>query len=241
MNITRFAVDDRASRARALSQALRVARILGVWVASGLGVLAAESNSFLIPAWAFDRGNVRTFTQEYADAGPMVAYGGQSPIFVEYDLEFPATSEYAVRICFAAGDARPASLLLDGKDMGKVCRTATGSWNTSGAQWEESARLSIQAGKHTLRLQRSQDFPHVVALRFDSPVIPQDFVLNRPRARQLPKQAATPQNRPFLNEANPTALRLAIENLIGTFGPRYPRGQEFRFFRNVPGIFHWLG
>ena len=45
-----------------------------------------------IPAWAFAHGNVRIFTTEWADAKPMVAYGGTSPIFVEYDLELPATA-----------------------------------------------------------------------------------------------------------------------------------------------------
>ena len=56
-----------------------------------LGVLlllpTARTASFDIPAWAFDRGNVKVFTEQWADAEPMVAFGGRSPIVVEYDLE----------------------------------------------------------------------------------------------------------------------------------------------------------
>lgn len=197
--------------------------LLGGPVPRGAGAGQVE-----IPAWAFDRGNARTFTREYADAGPMIAFGGKSPVLVEYDIDFPASGSYDLSFRFAAGSARPVDLLLDGKRVAEVCRSATGSWNTSGAVWEKSASLYIPAGKHSLRLQRKGDFPHVLALRLDSPEIPAGWVPDRPNARKLDDPPPVTPFEPFVPEVDLTALRLAIEDLIATFGEqRYPRGAEW--------------
>jgi hypothetical protein len=199
------------------------------WLLFGLQPLAAgESNSFTIPAWAFDRGNVRTFTKEYADAGPMVAFGGQSPAVVDYDIPFPAPGTYRLSIRYAALAARPVALQVDGTNVASVCRTANGSWNTSGAKWESSAELSLTAGRHTFRLQRGVDFPHVVSLRFDSAAIPTDFVMKRPKARKLtdPPRALI-LFKPSVPEVKPEALRLAIRDLMATHGTRYSNGAGY--------------
>ena len=145
------------------------------------GVVGAAS--FDIPAWAFDRGNAATFTDTYADAGPMVAFGGQSPVVVEYDVPLPEAGRYRLEVCYAAADARLVECLIDGRPVGPVCRTATGSWNTSGAAWELSAELDLTAGTHTLRFQRNTDFPHVVGLRFGSDSLPPGYAPSRPKAR----------------------------------------------------------
>lgn len=190
------------------------------------GVMAG---SLEVPAWAFDRGNVKVFTEEWADAEPMVAFGGASPIFVEYDLELPVEAEYAISIRFAADEARPVTLRLDGKRLGYGCRSAVGSWNTSAAKWEEGAKVLISPGRHTLRLERETAFPHVVSLRFDSPAPwPAGWKLDRPKARKLPGSGAGVAQKPFSAEPNPAALRLAIDDLATVFGSRYPRAAEFR-------------
>ncbi|MEZ6080909.1 MAG: hypothetical protein R3C56_36135 [Pirellulaceae bacterium] len=131
---------------------------------------AISANSFLIPAFAFDRGNAKTFTTSWADAEPMVACSGESPVVIEYDIDFPVTAEYALSIRYAASDARPVQLFLDGKSAGMGCRTATGTWNTSGAKSESTIELTITQGKHTLKLMRVEAFPHVVSLKFESPI-----------------------------------------------------------------------
>lgn len=187
----------------------------------------SRAASFDIPAWAFDRGNVRVFTEEWADEAPMVAFGGSSPVFVEYEVEFPATGAYTVHVQYAAASARPVELLVDRKPVGSVCRAATGSWNTSGAQFEESLTLNLTAGRHTFQLQRPGDFPHLVSFRFASPAIPDGFVPSRPDARKLPKSAAGIGTRTLCLEAKPEALRLAINDLITTFGGRYLKGSEY--------------
>ena len=136
-----------------------------------LGRLRAEppaTGSFEIPAYAFDRGNAKTFIKQYADAGPMVANGGVSPNVVEYDIVFPADGGYTISIKFAAQDPRPVDLYLDEMKIATCCRTATGTWNTSSAAWEKSATVYIAPGKHTIKLQRGGAFPHLMSLKFES-------------------------------------------------------------------------
>ena len=186
-------------------------------------------NSFLIPAFAFDRGNAKTFTTSWADAEPMVAFGGDSPILIEYDIDFPVTGEYNLRIKYSAADARPVEMFLDGKSVGRCCRTATGSWNTSGAKWEQTSTLRLTKGKHTLKLSRGGAFPHVVSLQFNSPTpFPEGWQLSRPKARTLDSPPPTPAYVRYApGNIDIAALRLAIVDLMETFGPAYPRGGEY--------------
>ena len=184
------------------------------------------ASSFVIPAYAFDRGNAKTFTDQWADAEPMVANGGEIPNVVEYDVELPVAAEYRIGIRYAAHEARPVELFLDEIKLGSCCQTATGSWNTSGSAWEESARRWMAPGKHTLRLERNGPFPHLVSLRFESAeAFPKDWSLVRPKARKL-DSPMTSLRRPA-TDTKPEALRMAIEDLKNTFGSRYPRGREY--------------
>ncbi len=157
----------------------------------------------------------------------MIAFGGRSPVLVEYDIDFPASDSYRLSVRYTAAEERPVALLLDGKMAASVCCSATGSWNTSGAQWVEGANLYIPAGKHTIRLQRAGAFPHVVSLKFASAEIPDGFVLNRPHARKLSDPPPPPLFQPHVPEVKVVALRLAIRELLGRFGSRYSRGEAF--------------
>ena len=102
--------------------------LLTVGVLAGAGLLQAADLSadaaaqIEIAAYAFDRGNAKTFTSSWADAEPMVANGGQLPIVVEYDIEFPVEATYTIHIRFAAQAARPVNLFLDDKKLGTCCR-----------------------------------------------------------------------------------------------------------------------
>ena len=176
--------------------------------------------SFTISACEYDRGlNVVTLASGgYADAEPLVG-NTVRPTEIEYDVDFPVTGEYTICLRYAAKTARPVGLFLDGESLGDCCRTETGGWNTSQAAWEETCRVRITQGSHTVRLYSTGVYPHVVALRFDSPVpFPEDWKLERTPAHKL---QAPP------TEVNPTALRLAIVDLMETFATRYPNGGRY--------------
>jgi len=203
-----------------------VARLAAVFACSLIAAQAAESE-FEIRAEDFDRGNVKIWTTDFAKGQPAVAYGGASPIEVEYDIEFPVSGRYELHIKYAAAQVRATSVYFDGKEVAQACRTATGSWITTQAQWETICALDIEKGRHTLKLRREQAFPHVVALRFSTTAeFPAGWVMRRSPARKA-TAALPPSEAIYKPEVNPASLRLAIEDLIGTFGARYPRGREF--------------
>ena len=157
----------------------------------------------------------------------MVAFGGASPVIVEYDIDFPASGAYTLEIKYAAAEARPVELQMDDKTVAQVCRKATGGWETSKATCEKSAQLYIPAGPRTFRLQRAGAFPHLVSLRFTAEEIPANWVVNRPKARKLSDGPPRPVFVPYEPEVNTAALRRAIAHLQGTFGERYGKAAGF--------------
>ena len=105
------------------------------------------AGSLTIPAWAFDRGNVRIYASldEYANAGPLVGSepGQTGQSMVEYDIDFPVAGQYTLTTKYASVEARPIEVFLDGKSLGWCCNGV--AFNsapfelpivTSGDSWE---------------------------------------------------------------------------------------------------------
>ena len=187
------------------------------------------ASSFVIPAYAFDRGNAKTFTTQYADGGPMVAFGGRNPVIIEYDFELAEDVKATLCIQYAAADARPVEFFVDGALKGLCCRLTSGSWNTSSAKWEEICSMDLKRGKHTIKLLRNGAFPHVTALSIDSPTpFPKGCTFARPNARKVDDPAPVPEDTIWQDpEVNIAALRLAIQDLMVTFDTRYPQGSAY--------------
>lgn len=105
---------------------------------------AKPDGSFLIPAYAYDRSvdivTCTAATSSYVDAEPMVG-NFRYPSQVEYDIEFPVSGEYALHIRYAALEARPLAVWLDDKELGPGCRTPTGGWTASRANWKRTCQL----------------------------------------------------------------------------------------------------
>lgn len=202
---------------------------------------AAEPNTFTIPAYAFDRGNAKTFTDRWADKEPMIGFGGQTPAFAEYDIPFPVTGKYKIFVRYSAAGPRPVELLLDGERLADCCRSATGSWNTSTAKWEEAAEVEIIEGTHTLKLQRGGALPHITAIRLEgNQPFPAKWTLKRPKARTLDSppivaastgKAARPAPAAPVPDPDPVydpvAIRLAIEDLTARFPAQYRQGPAY--------------
>jgi len=204
---------------------------------------AKVAGSLSIPAWTFDRGNARIYAspEQDADDGPLV---GSDPLthgggVVEYDIDFPVAAEYTLQISYAAAEARPVDVLLDGKNLGRSCYGVTPgtarvelpvkfSWSSRYAMWEEKPlKLSVTEGKHTLKIARNGPLPHLVALRLDSPVaFPKDWKQPARKVRHLDGVPA-PERAAFLppGAVNVAALRLAIQDTMAEFGAQYPDGQ----------------
>ena len=125
-------------------------------------------------------------------------------------------------------------------------------WNRHGAEWKEAGKLSVTKGKHTLKLTCDGPPPNVIALRLESPVaFPKDWKPAGPAVR-LPQGHGAERTRYELGweqagleakisripavyrtaflppgSVNVATLRLAIEDMIAEFGPRYPTGPRY--------------
>ncbi len=214
------------------------------------------AGSWEIPAWTFDRGNVRVYASpdEYADAGPLVGDGPQSPGegsvegAVEYDIEFPVDAEYTLYVRYAAAAARPVDVYLDGRKLGKCCLDITfGSApfenpirftsNSSGAlkKWEgirtggKVLAVPVTKGKHTLKFTRRGPLPNLMTLRLDSSVsFPEGWQPPERKMRHLGRVPAR-ERTAFLppDAVNVGALRLAIQDMIENLAQQYPDGQQY--------------
>jgi len=230
----------------------------GVDVAALRAPVKADTNtrppgSFTIDAWTFDRGNARIYAspEQYADFGPLI---GSDPRraedgIVEYDIDFPVTAEYSLYVKYAAGEACPLDVFVDGKPLAKSCLGVTFgsapyehpirfSWDSGSAAKKfehitdkrgRKVKLSLAKGKHTLKFARSGGLPHLVGLRLDSSeAFPKGWKQPVRNVRSLDGVSAR-QRTAFLpaDAVNTAALRLSIADMIKTFGPRYPDGQKY--------------
>jgi hypothetical protein len=211
-----------------------------------------KGGSLNIPAWSFDRGNVRIYASpdQFADAGPIV---GNDPEHVEagvveYDIDFPVAGDYSLTVKYAAAEARPVEVFLDGKSMGKCCYDitfgsapfeipVTFSWDSSSArkkqesfeEWGIPRKITIAKGKHTLKFARNGPLPNFVEFRLESSSpFPKGW---KQPSREMPHLNSVParERSVFMapDSVNIAALRLAIEDTIRDLGPEYPQGLQF--------------
>ncbi|MHC4506642.1 MAG: carbohydrate-binding protein, partial [Planctomycetota bacterium] len=205
-----------------------------------------HAGTLVIPAWAFDRGNVRIYASpdEYANAEPMVGsrpgHAGRS--VVEYDIDFPVAGEYALSTKYASPEARPVEVFLDGKSVGWCCNGVAfnsppgelpivlsgDSWD---ARWAPDDLAGIRAtkGRHTLKLTCQGPFPHLVSLKLGTQTaFPKGWKQPPREMRQLEGVPVTERSA-FLppDAVNIPALRLAIEDTIRTYGREYPGGEGY--------------
>ena len=213
---------------------------------------ARSAATLNIPAWTFDRGNAVIYASpdKYADDGPVVGSeqrpGGTGSL--EYDIDFPVDAEYTLHVSYAAAAARPVEVFLDGKSVGMCCvgvgfgsapqeQPIIFTSNSSGApkMWEGFSRdgklvkMSIARGKHTLKFSRGGPLPSLIGLRLGSSAgFPKGW---KQPPRKMPNFDKVPveQRGVFLppDAVNIGALRVAIQDMIETFGTRYPGGGQY--------------
>ena len=159
---------------------------------------------------------------------------------VEYDIDFPLSGEYGLQIRYAAAEARPVDVWLDGRRVGTCCNGVTFgsaptehpvrfSWNSKDAKWGRGLKLSVAKGKHTVKISRGGPLPNLMVLRFDSEkAFPKDWKPPRRRARDLDSIPAAHRAAVLPpGSVNIGALRMAIQDTIATFSSQYPGGEQY--------------
>jgi cytochrome c553 len=122
----------------------------------------APEGALLVEAEDFARGNVNKDRTSYGQGIGVLVNAGQTPNFVEYDLQIPKTGVYQIELRYAAAAARPNRLsigpqVLRSDAAGKV----TGSWNPDTQTWFVEAVVALEAGPVVLRIENPGPFPHI--------------------------------------------------------------------------------
>ena len=223
--------------------------LIAIWV---MPVEAGPRRKLEIHVWTFDRGNATIFANpdiygDRRDRHPELVAGesGKQPWAIEFDIDFPVDATYTLHVRYASPAQRPLELWLDGRKLGAYCGRVTGrppkqsGWPTTyalpegarrihGADWEEICKLSVTGGKHTLKFARRGTPPHLRALRLESSAgFPKEW---KPPERKVRFDRMAPAlHRIFTppEKVNPATLRMAIEDVMAEYGPRYPDGPKY--------------
>lgn len=137
---------------------------------SGKGIVAPRGLSYLPQgAWVteaekFARGNVLRDMGNYGKGIGIIGDHAKQKHFVEYEFKAEKAGRYEIRLRYAAKDARPVRLLINGKlvkenAMGKV----TGGWHPQHQQWISEGVYEFTAGVNVVRLEdgKSKLFSHL--------------------------------------------------------------------------------
>lgn len=92
-----------------------------------------------------------------------------APNAAEFDFAVSVAGAYRLDINFAAAkdNARPVKVILNGKVVrDQALSETTGGWLNSDLRWWEVGRVILKEGSNTIRLERSDVFPHIHDLRF---------------------------------------------------------------------------
>lgn len=93
--------------------------------------------------------------------------GSHGPANVEYDITMKEAGAYLVRVRYAAKDARPSKLLLNGALLKTdFAGQTTGTWYPDSQRYFSEGIHTFKAGVNTLKLDCPTPFPHIDKLMF---------------------------------------------------------------------------
>ncbi len=120
-----------------------------------------QSGAIVREAEDFTSGNVKVDRASYGKEIGIILNNGELPNFTTYDFEIPQAADYQVGLRYAAAQARPCRLSINGEVVKEdAASEATGSWNPDTQRWHSEGVLRLQSGKNTLRLHCDGPFPH---------------------------------------------------------------------------------
>ena len=119
----------------------------------------------LIEAEGFHRGTVIRETENHGKGIGVII--SKEHAHAEYDIEVEHAGTYVIEIRFAAAQSRPVRLLLDGVEISPtILAEITGSWQPKSQVWLVADKLNLSAGKHVIRFETLNAFPHIDKFEF---------------------------------------------------------------------------
>jgi hypothetical protein len=143
----------------------------GRYLLAGQALLA---ESLYVEAESSTSTTLRTDRATWGSPDCAVLHSHQAgPQFAEWTIAAPRPGRYQLLVRYAAKEARPMRVLLDGAVVAAAAlEAATGDWLPPHQQWHEAAAFELAAGERTLRLEATGQYvPHLDAL-FLQPAAP---------------------------------------------------------------------
>lgn len=92
---------------------------------------------------------------------------GLRPNAAEWVFSAPTAGRYRLDIEFAALEARPVKIVINGKVVrADALNETTGGWSEANQSFRTQGFYNLRAGENRVRLERANVFPHIRALRF---------------------------------------------------------------------------
>lgn len=89
-------------------------------------------------------------------------YNVEKPNAAEFTFDVAAPGRYELQITYAAEHARPVNIDLNGKRVfNNALSSSTGGWGFGHQQPRTVGRVELKQGENTLRISRSNVFPHI--------------------------------------------------------------------------------
>ena len=124
----------------------------------------------VLEAEDFQTGNVKKASTGYGEGIGVIYNNGTLPNIAEYEIEVPESGRYQFEIRYAAAQARPVELSINGELVKKdAAGEVTGSWYPKSQQWKVEGFYTFQVGKNRVRLESKIPFPHIDKLLIARP------------------------------------------------------------------------
>ncbi|MDE0865178.1 MAG: DUF1549 domain-containing protein [Rubripirellula sp.] len=119
-----------------------------------------------LEAETFTRGNVASLSDGYGEGIGIISDRGSQQNFAEYDITIPADGQYLIQLRYAAQDARPGRLLINGEVVKEdAISQTTGGWMPEHQRWVSEGTFELNKGNITLRLESEPLMSHIDKIR----------------------------------------------------------------------------
>ena len=119
-----------------------------------------------LEAETFTRGNVASLSDGYGEGIGIISDRGSQQNFAEYEIQIPADGQYLIQLRYAAQNARPGRLLINGKVVKEdAISQTTGGWMPEHQRWLSEGTFELNKGNITLRLESEPLMSHIDKIR----------------------------------------------------------------------------
>ena len=124
------------------------------------------SHVLVLEAEDFMNGNVASLNDGYGEGIGIISDRGSQKNFAEYDVSVPAHGKYLIQLRYAAKDARPGRILIDGEVVSQDAITeTTGGWMPEHQRWLSEGVFQLNQGRIKLRLESEPLMSHIDKIR----------------------------------------------------------------------------